>query len=80
MDAGPGGLARVGNDGDTTTRKPVPASGPERDALQAAFATQTSKFGIACRALDRCSRYIATAPLDQPVEPEMTITIEYCTV
>ena len=80
MDTGPGGLARVGNDGGTTTRKPVPAPIRERDAWRAAFATPTSKIRSACRALDRCSHYIVTAVLDQPVEPEMTITIEYCTV
>jgi hypothetical protein len=37
-------------------------------------------LGSRRRALDRGSRYIATAQSDQPLEPEMTITIEYCTV
>jgi hypothetical protein len=46
----------------------------------AAFDNPASKFATSRRALERRSRYIATAPLDHPPEPEMTITIEYCTV
>ena len=88
-DAGEGGFARAGNDGEGASQIPVMATDSPLGVTEGtdgkvrgagAFATRTSKIERSCRALDRGSHYIVTAQLDQPQSQEMTITIEYCTV